>query len=29
MADAATQFFKELGARGHEPRLEKVTGTLR
>jgi putative sterol carrier protein len=27
--DATTQFFQELAARGHEPALEKVTGTLR
>jgi putative sterol carrier protein len=27
--DASTQFFQELAARGHEPMLEKVTGTLR
>ena len=29
MADATTEFFDELGERGHEPLLEKVTGTLR
>ena len=27
--DATTQFFQGLEARGHEPRLEKVTATLR
>jgi putative sterol carrier protein len=29
MADASTEFFRGLEARGHEPRLEKVTATLR
>jgi putative sterol carrier protein len=29
MTDATTEFFHELEARGHDPRLEKVTGTLR
>jgi len=29
MTDATTEFFHGLGARGHEPRLEKVRGTLR
>jgi putative sterol carrier protein len=29
MTDATTEFFQELEARGHEPRLEKATGTLR
>jgi putative sterol carrier protein len=29
MTDATTKFFEELGARGHEPLLEKATGTLR
>jgi putative sterol carrier protein len=29
MTDATTQFFDALGRRGHEPLLEKVTGTLR
>jgi putative sterol carrier protein len=29
MADATEKFFDELKARGHEPALEKVTGTLR
>jgi putative sterol carrier protein len=29
MTDATTEFFEELGARGHEPLLEKTTGTLR
>jgi putative sterol carrier protein len=29
MTDATTAFFEELGARGHEPLLEKATGTLR
>jgi putative sterol carrier protein len=29
MTDATTEFFEELGARGHEPLLEKATGTLR
>jgi putative sterol carrier protein len=27
--DTTTQFFQEIAARGHEPALEKVTGTLR
>ena len=27
--DPTTEFFQELEARGHEPGLEKVTGTLR
>ncbi len=29
MTDATTEFFEELAARGHEPALAKVTGTLR
>jgi putative sterol carrier protein len=29
MADASTQFFTGLGERGHEPLLEKATGSLR
>jgi putative sterol carrier protein len=29
MTDATTKFFEGLDARGHEPRLEKVTGSLR
>jgi len=29
MTDATTEFFDELSERGHEPLLEKVTGTLR
>jgi SCP-2 sterol transfer family len=29
MTDATTEFFQNLGARGHEPRLEKATGTIR
>jgi putative sterol carrier protein len=29
MTDATTDFFERLGARGHEPLLEKATGTLR
>jgi hypothetical protein len=29
MTDATTEFFDELEARGHEPGLEKMTGTLR
>ncbi len=29
MTDATTEFFEGLGARGHEPLLEKATGTLR
>ena len=27
--EATTKFFEELGARGHEPLLEKATGTIR
>jgi putative sterol carrier protein len=27
--DATTEFFNELGTRGHEPLLENATGTLR
>ena len=27
--DATTEFFQELGTRGHEPLLEKATGTIR
>jgi putative sterol carrier protein len=27
--DATTEFFEELGTRGHEPLLEKATGTIR
>ena len=27
--DATTAFFHELGTRGHEPLLEKATGTIR
>lgn len=27
--DRTTEFFQELGTRGHEPGLKKVTGTLR
>jgi putative sterol carrier protein len=27
--DATTEFFQELGERGHEPLLEKATGTIR
>jgi putative sterol carrier protein len=27
--DATAEFFNDLGRRGHEPLLEKVTGTLR
>ena len=27
--DATTEFFEELGSRGHEPLLEKATGTIR
>jgi len=27
--NATTEFFDELGARGHEPLLEKATGTIR
>jgi putative sterol carrier protein len=27
--EATTRFFEELGARGHEPLLEKATGTIR
>ena len=29
MADHTAEFFDSLAARGHEPLLEKVTGTLR
>ncbi len=29
MTDATTTFFRELGARGREPLLEKATGTVR
>ena len=29
MTDATTEFFHELEARGHDPRLKKATGTLR
>ena len=29
MTDATSEFFHGLEARGHEPRLEKVKGTLR
>jgi predicted lipid carrier protein YhbT len=29
MADATTKFFDELAARGHEPLLEKATGSIR
>lgn len=29
MTDATTRFFEAVKARGHEPRLEKVRGTLR
>ena len=29
MTDATTEFFGELGARGHEPLLKKASGTLR
>jgi putative sterol carrier protein len=29
MADATAEFFGELARRGHEPLLEKATGTLR
>jgi putative sterol carrier protein len=29
MPDATTHFFSELGARGHEPALARVNGTLR
>jgi putative sterol carrier protein len=29
MADATAEFFGELGRRGHEPLLEKATGTVR
>lgn len=28
-SDATTEFFQRLEARGHEPRLEKATGTVR
>ena len=29
MADPTSEFFDELGRRGHEPLLEKATGTVR
>ena len=29
MKDASAMFFEELGRRGHAPRLEKATGTVR
>jgi putative sterol carrier protein len=29
MADTTTQFFEQLGRRGHEPLLEHATGTIR
>jgi putative sterol carrier protein len=29
MTDATAEFFDELGRRGHEPLLEKVTATMR
>ena len=29
MTDTTTAFFQDLDARGHEPLLEKVTGTVR
>jgi putative sterol carrier protein len=29
MSDATTQFFDQLARRGHEPLLEKATGTVR
>ena len=29
MADATTEFFRELGERGRDPRLSKVTGSVR
>jgi putative sterol carrier protein len=29
MPDATAEFFDELGRRGHEPLLEKATGTIR
>src|ERR1043166_6862527 len=29
MTDATTQFFEELAQRGHEPRLENASGSLR
>jgi hypothetical protein len=29
MTDPTTEFFQGLAARGHEPRLEKATGTIR
>lgn len=29
MTDATAEFFEELGRRGHEPLLDKATGTLR
>jgi putative sterol carrier protein len=28
-SDATTEFFQRLESRGHEPRLEKATGTVR
>jgi predicted lipid carrier protein YhbT len=29
MADATAEFFEALGSRGHEPLLERATGTMR
>jgi predicted lipid carrier protein YhbT len=29
MSDPTTQFFEDLGQRGHEPRLENAKGTMR
>ena len=29
MADTTTQFFEQLGQRGHEPLLDHATGTIR
>ena len=29
MTDSTTEFFEALAARGHEPALEKITGTIR
>lgn len=29
MTDANAEFFQGLGSRGHEPLLEKATGTIR
>jgi putative sterol carrier protein len=29
MTDATTGFFQDIGARGHEPLLEKATGSMR